>query len=88
MALGHAAGRSLELLQEFPTTVTEDLDILADIDAANDANEASLGNECEEDGEYALEYVAAVKYRITVKRLLLELIKSAGLLNVRPMKPL
>jgi len=79
-ALGHAAARCAEMLDAFPTTLREDEDALRELEAATEEGE----EEGEEDVEGVEEYVAAVRYRMSVKRMLEDFVRECAEMGVEP----
>ena len=79
-ALGHAAARCAEMLDAFPTTLREDEDALRELEAATEEG----GEEGEEDVEGVEEYVAAVRYRMSVKRMLEDFVRECAEMGVEP----
>ena len=65
------------MLDAFPTTLREDEEALRELEAATE-------EEGEEDVEGVEEYVAAVRYRMSVKRMLEDFVRECAEMGVEP----
>ena len=94
----------MEMLEEFPTTLEEDEEMLRELEEAEEAAAAAAASEEEiweeeaveleqdedeeEDDEFEdvgpMQYVTAVRYRVTVKRLLRQFLDECLELGVQP----
>ena len=79
-AMGQAAARCLEILDDFPTTIEEDEEMLRELEFAF-ASEQDEDAECDPGPE---EYATALRYRLTVKRMLADFVVECESMGVPP----
>ena len=79
-ALGQAAARCVELLAEFPTSLEEDLVLLAELAQERERKD----DEDEEKDENDSQYAVAVSYRVSVKRMLVDFVTECAAVGIPP----
>ena len=84
-ALGQAAARCVEMLEEFPTSLDDDEEMLRELEEAMALrDEDDEDDEDEDEAIGVMQYVTAVRYRIAVKRILREFVEGCQELGVEP----